>query len=191
MMSQIILFHHAQGLTDGVAAFADRLRDAGHTVHLPDLYDGRTFATLDEGIAHAKEIGFGELAERGVAAAADLDADLVYAGFSLGVIPAQQLAQTRAGAAGALFFSACLPAEEFGDGWPAAVPVQVHGAENDPEFADSGDADAARALVADATDGELFLYPGSAHLFADSSLPEYDPVSTDLLLGRVLKFLGR
>ncbi|QNE45880.1 dienelactone hydrolase [Glaciihabitans sp. INWT7] len=190
-MSQIILFHHAQGLTAGMVDFAELLRDAGHTVHLPDLYDGLTFATLDEGIAHAKEMGFDHIAERGIAAATALDPDLVYAGFSLGVIPAQQLAQTRVGARGALFFSACLPAEEFGDGWPSGVRVQVHGSQSDPEFADSGDEDAARALVAEAQDGELFLYPGSGHLFADSSLPEYDQSSTELLLSRVVNFLDR
>ncbi|WP_336922529.1 dienelactone hydrolase family protein [Aquipuribacter sp. SD81] len=189
-MAEVVLFHHVQGLTDGVAAFADRLRSDGHTVHTPDLFDGRTFTTLEEGIAHAQGVGFGRLLERGVEAAEGLGSDgAVYAGFSLGVMPAQQLAQTRADARGALLFHACVPLGEFGDAWPTGVPVQVHGMDADPLFVDEGDLDAARALVASTADAELFLYPGEAHLFADSSLPSYDSVAADLLVERVLGFL--
>ncbi|WP_329136698.1 dienelactone hydrolase family protein [Streptomyces sp. NBC_01476] len=189
-MTEVLLFHHAQGLTPGVVAFADTLRRAGHTVHTPDLYDGATFGTLTEGLAHAEKTGFGAVLERGVQAAEGLPAELVYAGFSLGVLPAQKLAQTRAGARGALLFESCVPVAEFGAAWPAGVPVQVHGKDADPVFAGEGDLDAARALVAEAADAELFLYPGDQHLFADSSLPSYDADATALLTGRVLGFLG-
>ena len=188
-MAEVVLFHHAQGLTSGVVAFADVLRRAGHTVHTPDLYDGRTFDTIEEGVAHAQEIGFGEVGERGVRAAEALPAAVVYAGFSLGVVPAQQLAQTREGARGALLMSACLPRSEFGSSWPDGVPVQIHAKDADPFFVDDGDIDAARALVAEAEDAELFLYPGDQHLFADSSLPSYDADAAALLTKRVLDFL--
>ena len=133
-MAEIVLFHHVQGLTPGVTAFADELRAAGHTVHTPDLFDGRTFPTLEEGIAHARTVGFGTILDRGVTAAESLGPDLVYAGFSMGVMPAQKLAQTRQGAQGALFFDSCLPVTEFGDGWPDGVPVQVHGMDADPDL---------------------------------------------------------
>ncbi|WP_116451600.1 dienelactone hydrolase family protein [Blastococcus litoris] len=189
-MAEVVLFHHAQGLTPGIAAFADELRAAGHTVHVPDLFEGRTFATLDDGMAHVRELGFGEVAERGVRAVEGLPAELVYAGFSLGVVPAQRLAQTRAGARGALFFYSCLPPSEFGS-WPAGVPVQIHGMDADPIFVGEGDVDAARELVEEAGDGELFLYPGDQHYFADSSLPSYDAAATELLTERVLGFLAR
>jgi dienelactone hydrolase len=116
---------------------------------------------------------------------------VVYAGFSLGVMPAQKLAQTRAGARGALFFDACLPVGEFGDEWPAEVPVQIHGMDNDPSFAGEGDLDAARALVDSTDNAELFLYPGDVHLFADSSLPAYDPEAARLMTERVVQFLSR
>jgi dienelactone hydrolase len=188
-MAEIVLFHHAQGLTPGVVAFADTLRDAGHTVHTPDLFDGRTFDTVEAGVAHASEIGFGEVLERGVRAADGLPDSLVYAGFSLGVMPAQKLTQTRPGAKDALLFHACLPVEEFG-AWPDGVPAQIHGMDADPFFADEGDLDAARALVAQVPDAELFLYPGDRHLFADRSLPSYDPDATALLTERVLAFLA-
>ena len=190
-MAEVVLFHHAQGLTPGVAAFADELRRAGHTVHAPDLYDGRTFATLEEGLAYAEEIGFDEVTERGIQAAEALPAELVYAGFSLGLGPAQRLAQTRPGARGALLFYACLPVSEFGPSWPAGVPVQIHAMESDPEFDNGWDLPAARALVEEAEDGELFLYPGDQHLFADSSLPSYDADAAALLVQRVLDFLDR
>jgi len=190
-MTGVLLFHHAQGLTPGVLAFAEELRGAGHTVHTPDLYDGHTFDSLDDGLAYAKQTGFAEVQERGVRAADGLPAELVYAGFSLGAMSAQQLAQTRPGAQGALLFHSCAPASEFGSGWPADVPVQVHAMEADPYFAeDGGDIDAARALVASADDAELFLYPGDQHLFADNSLPSYDADAAGLLARRVVDFLG-
>jgi len=189
-MAEIVLFHHAQGLTPGVVAFADDLRRAGHTVHTPDLFEGRTFDTVQEGVAYAQEIGFGEVMKRGVRAVEGLPAELVYAGFSLGVLPAQSLAQTRPGARAALLFYSCVPVSEFGSAWPDGVPVQVHAMDADPFFVEDGDIDAARALVGEAKDAELFLYPGDQHLFADSSLPSYDANASALLRQRVLDFLG-
>ena len=189
-LAEIVLFHHVQGLTPGVIAFADELRAAGHTVHTPDLFDGRTFPTLDEGMSHAKTVGFEAILDRGVTEAGAFAADVVYAGFSLGVMPAQKLAQTRAGARGALLIDACLPATEFGDGWPEDVPVQVHGMDADPNFVEGGDLDAAQALVDSTEQAELFLYPGNVHLFADSSLPSYDRKATELMTGRILEFLS-
>ena len=188
-MAEVLLFHHALGQTAGFHAFADELRRAGHTVHTPDLFDGRTFGSIDEGLAYTGEVGFGEIIERGERAAGELPSELVYAGFSLGVVPAQKLAQTRAGARGALFFYSCVPPSEFGTPWPADVPVQIHGMDADPIFVDEGDLDAARALVESTEHAELFLYPGDQHYFADSSLPSYDEGAATLLTERVLAFL--
>lgn len=185
-MTELLLFHHAQGQTPGFLAFADHLRAAGHVVHAPDLYDGKTFDDLDAGVSYAKEVGFGTIAERGRHAAADLPGELVYAGFSLGVLPAQMLAQTRPGAKGALLFSAAFPAAEFGGAWPSGVPLQIHMMEDD-EWAEE-DLPAARELV-ETADAELFLYPGNGHLFADNSLPDYDERAATLLEQRVLAFL--
>lgn len=187
-MAEVLLFHHALGRTDGLHAFADELRHAGHRVHTPDLFEGRTFTGIEEGMAFVEQIGFEEVIRRGEEAARGLPEALVYAGFSLGVVPAQKLAQTRRGARGALLFSACVPVSAFGT-WPAGVPVQVHGMDADPVFTGEGDLDNARALV-DSTDGaELFLYPGDAHYFADSGLPAYDAAAAALLAQRVLDFL--
>jgi len=188
-MAEVLLFHHAQGQTEGFKAFADELRRDGHTIHTPDLFDGRTFASIEEGMAYASEIGFPEqIIERGAQAANGLTDDLVYAGFSLGVLPAQKLAQTRAGARGALLFYSCVPPSVFG-GWPAGLPAQIHGMDADPIFVGEGDVDAARELVASTEGAELYLYPGDQHYFADSSLPSYDPDATALLTQRVLEFL--
>jgi dienelactone hydrolase len=191
-MAEVGLFHHAQGLTTGVQDFAQSLRDAGHTVHTPDLYDGQTFDTLDDGLAYLRTVGFDTVLERGRAAGEALPADVVWAGFSLGVMPAQLLAQTRPGARGALLMESCVPPSEFSDdGWPDDVPVQVHGMEEDPIFAGEGDLEAARALVAEAADGELFTYPGTAHLFADDSIASYDEEQAAALTERVIAFLDR
>jgi dienelactone hydrolase len=190
-MAEVVLFHHVHGLTPGVLAFADDLRAAGHAVHAPDLFDGRTFDTIDEGIAHVQEIGFGAFIERGVRAGEALPAEVVYAGFSAGVMPAQKLAQTRPGARGALFLHACAPATEFGTAWPDPVPVQIHGMDRDPFFAEEGDIDAARELVAQAKDAQLFVYSGDKHLFTDSSLAAYDADAAAQVRQRVHEFLAR
>jgi dienelactone hydrolase len=63
--------------------------------------------------------------------------------------------------------------------------------DSDAFFAEEGDLDAAKELVAMAKDAELYLYPGDRHLFADSSLPSYDEAAATLLTQRVLDFLGR
>ena len=190
-MAEVILFHHVQGLTPGVLTFADKLRAAGHTVHTPDLFDGRKFDDIEKGMGFVKGIGFDEVMNRGVRAVEGLPTNLVYAGFSLGVVPAQKLAQTREGAIGAILFYSCLPISEFGSSWPEGVPVQIHAKDADPFFVDGGDIDAARELVMDADDAELFLYPGSQHLFADNSLDSYDEEASAILMDRVLAFLAK
>jgi dienelactone hydrolase len=192
-MAEVLLFHHAQGLTSGVHAFVDELRTAGHVVHAPDLFEGRTFGSIEDGMAHLEEIGFEAMVERGVRLADDLPSDVVYAGFSFGAMIAQKLAQTRPGARGALLFYSAIPISgewAFGP-WPDGVPVQIHGMDNDPIFVGEGDIDAAREIVEKVDDAELFLYSGDQHYFADSSLPSYDPDATALLTTRVLEFLGR
>jgi len=187
-MAEVLLYHHIQGLTDGVRAFADELREAGHVVHTPDLFDGRTFDSIEEGFAFAKDAGgFEALRERGAAAADGLGPGIVYAGFSFGVMIAQQLAQTRPGALGALLICSCIRVSEFGEAWPEGVPVQIHGKEGD-EFFDE-DLPAARELADSVDVAELYLYPGDQHLFIDSSLDAYDPEASALLMDRVRTFL--
>ena len=194
-MADVLLFHHVQGLTDGVRAFADELRAGGHTVHTPDLFDGDRPATIEDGVAYTGKIGDEELNRRVGRILADLPEELVYAGFSWGVMVAQRLAQTRPGARGALLYEACLPVTgEWAVGpWPAGVPVQVHGMEQDPFFGLEGDLDAARELVATVGPelGEVFVYPGDRHLFTDSSLPSYDADATGLVLRRSRQLLDR
>lgn len=188
-MAEVVLFHHAHGLTRGCSAFADELRAAGHRVHTPDLYEGKTFSELSEGVAHAEHIGFETVIERGWLAAETLPKEVVYAGLSLGVLPAQMLAQTRPGAKGALLLHACVPISEFGGEWPHEVPVQIHMMEADP-WADV-DIDAARELAETIPGAELFLYPGDRHLFTDSSVGDYDESAATLVKERILNFLAK
>jgi dienelactone hydrolase len=190
-MTEVILFHHAHGLTDGVRAFADDLRAAGHVVHLPDLYEGHTFDARADGVAHAQQIGFATVVERGRRAAAELPEDVVYAGFSLGVLPAQALAQNRPGARGALLLDGCVPPEELGGQWPDGVPAQIHMMEGDEEMLPPNeDLETARRLAGTVEAVTLFLYPGDGHLFADRGLPDYDAAAARLLTERVLDFLA-
>jgi dienelactone hydrolase len=192
-MAEVLLFHHIQGLTEGVGAFADELRASGHTVHAPDLFDGRTFDSVERGLAYVQELGQAPDAKAKNAADA-LPEALVYAGFSWGVGSAQQLAQTRAGARGALLYEACYPITgEYAFGpWPDRVPVQVHGKADDQFFTHEGDIDAARELVGTLGPelAELFVYPGDEHLFLDRSLSSYDPDAAALVTQRTLHFLS-
>lgn len=187
-MAEVLLFHHAQGLTPGVVAFADELRAAGHTVHTPDLYDGNTMTELAAGVAYAKQVGFGTIGERGSVFAESFPNEIVYAGISLGVMSAQELAQTRSGAKGAILISACFPPSEFGGEWPSGLPAQIHMSEED-EWVLEGDLDAARDLAQSTDDAELFLYPGDRHLFMDKSTSDYDESAATVLKQRVLTFL--
>jgi dienelactone hydrolase len=194
-MAEVLLFHHVQGLTEGVLEFAERLRAGGHSVRTPDLLEGARPGSIEDGIALMNEIGDQTLDARVDAAAAELPGGAVYAGFSWGSAAAQRLAQTRPGARGALLYEACIPLTgdwAFGP-WPDGVPVQVHGMEQDPFFGLEGDLDAARELVSVVGSdlAELFVYAGDRHLFTDSSLPSYDPEATELVVQRSLQLLAR
>jgi len=188
-MTELVLFHHAQGLTPEVRSLADEIRAAGQTVHTPDLYQGRTFGSTDDGVAHAREIGFGTVAERGRAALEGLPDDLVYAGISLGVMCAQEAAQTRPGARAAVLLSGCFPPSEFETSWPERLPAQIHMMDRD-EWMLEGDLDAARALAAARPSVELFLYDGDRHLFVDPSTTAEEKEAASQAKERVLAFLG-
>jgi len=191
-MAEVVLFHHAHGLTRGCLAFADRLRAAEHVVHTPDLYEGKTFTELADGVGYAEQVGFGTIIERGRLAADGLPNEIVYAGFSLGVLPAQMLAQTKPGVKGALLFHSCVPTSEFGGSWPEGVPLQIHMMDADEwVLPPNEDLKVARELAETVEGAELFLYPGDRHLFADSSLPSYTPEAAALLTERVLGFLDK
>ncbi|MGH3011496.1 MAG: dienelactone hydrolase family protein [Gaiellaceae bacterium] len=189
-MGEVLLFHHAQGLTAGCLSFAERLRAAGHVVHAPDLYDGKTFTELADGIAYAEEVAFGTIFERGRLAADGLPNEIVYAGFSLGAMPAQMLAQTKPGAKGALLLHSCVPPSEFGGEWPQGVPLQIHLMDADEwVLPPNEDLDAARELDETMEGAQLFLYPGDRHLFTDDRLPDFDEKAAALVSERVLGFL--
>ncbi len=190
-MAEVLLFHHAQGLTTGCVAFADELRARGHRMHTPDLYDGKTFDSLSQGVGYAEEVGFDTFLERGRLAAEALPKGIVYAGFSLGVLPAQMLAQTKPGAKGALLFHSCVPTSEFGGPWPEGLPLQVHMMDADEwVLPPNEDLEVARRLDETVESAELFVYHGDRHLFADLSLPDYDEAAACLLNERVLGFLA-
>jgi dienelactone hydrolase len=183
-VTDVILFHSALGQTQGFLAFADQLRAAGHKVHTPDLYDGAVFTDLDEGVALAETLGMGVIVRKADAAVAKLPKKVVYAGFSLGSVAAQSLAQTRKGARGALLYHGGTDPKWFAKPWPQGLPLQIHFAEDDPWI----ERDEVDALVA-ASEAEVFIYPGAAHLFADPSSVDFDPEEAELLMERSRAFL--
>ncbi|GAB2544076.1 dienelactone hydrolase family protein [Brachybacterium huguangmaarense] len=189
-MSSLTLFHHVRGLTPGVRELAERLRAAGHEVRTPDLFDGRTFASIEEGFAHVQSLGFDAVTARGVAAFAEHPTDAV-GGLSLGAMPAQSVLQSVPGVRAGILLHAFIDPEQLDGTLPAGVPVHVHGAAEDPYFADEGDLDAARAWSAAHPEVVVTVHPGSGHLFTDSSTEDFDPVETDAVVADMTALLDR
>jgi dienelactone hydrolase len=189
---EVVLLHSVLGLRPGVKRFAERMREAGHTVHTPDLYGGEVFHEMEPALRRSEEIGMEAWVVRAHAAVAELPGKLVYMGFSLGGDLAQVLAGSRPGAVGAVLLHSALPAGIIGlPGWPRTVPVQVHFAEHDP-WREQKFIDGLRNDVRQAGGVfELYEYPGQGHLFTDPELPEYDAEATEQVMERVLRFLER
>ena len=193
-MSEVVLFHSVLGRRHGVDDAAARLRAAGHDVHTPDLFLGRVFDDYPAAFEHLASIGgpIGVL-DRVRAATAAVPPGVVYAGFSLGCVPAQLLAATEPGAKGALLLHGGMPLEPLGlAAWPAQVPVQAHNGLDDP-FREQAELDGfERAARASGAAVEMYDYPVRGHLFSDASLAdEYDAAAAALMFERVLDFLRR
>ncbi|MDO5633915.1 MAG: dienelactone hydrolase family protein [Micrococcus sp.] len=192
-MAQIILFHHARGLTEGVRRFAELIEAGGHTVHTPDLYDGRVFETVEEGVAFAKELGTSTITARGIETIMDYPQASVVAGISLGALPAHCAAQTIPAFRACLSISAALPLNAFAPLWPPHVALQVHLGERDPWAVDE-DLPLARSYAATAEHpdrpADLFEYDTDAHLFMDNTDPGYSKALTDLCVSRIIELLA-
>jgi dienelactone hydrolase len=193
-MADILLFHSILGPRPGVADAADRLRAAGHTVHMPDFFGGKTFDDYPPAFEFVESLGgIPELINRTKQAVEGLPPDLVYAGFSMGGASAELLAATRPGARGLILLHAAMPVEELGlPAWPAGVPAQVHFGTGDPFREEPELEQFERAVRASGAPFELFDYPVDGHLFTDRTLAaEYDEPSAELLFTRVLAFIDR
>lgn len=184
------MFHSALGLRRAILSFAEELRSEGHQVHTPDLYEGSVYQEIEEGIAHRDRVGIPTLLELAQKAVEDLPADTVYIGYSLGAALAQSFAQNRRGALGAILMHGVLPPAALGGAWPSAVSVQVHGAELD-SWIDLTQAKNIVAEMAASASADLFLYPGSGHLFTDSDSVEFNKESTTLAHSRIREFLSQ
>ncbi|MEU9193451.1 dienelactone hydrolase family protein [Streptomyces hundungensis] len=184
----IMLFHSVHGMRPAVREAAERLRAAGHEVHVPDLYEGRTAETAEEGARLKDEIGKEELLKRAVLAAAPYsERGLVYAGFSLGGSIAQTLALGDEKARGLLLFHGTSDMAE--NTAVDELPVQLHVADPDPfESADWLNSWYLQMRRAGA-DVEIYRYPGAGHLYTDPELPDYDEASAELTWRTALGFL--
>jgi dienelactone hydrolase len=196
-MAEVVLFHSVLGLRPGVTGAADLLREGGHTVHTPDLFEGEVFDSIEDGMRKEEEIGFREIVSRARESVAGLPQGLIYAGFSMGVTSAELLAAERPGAAGAVLMHGAVPVEAleeyFGvERWPDRVPVQVHYAVDDPWVEAEGEvATLGDTVRGTGSDFEVYVYPGSGHLFADPDFPDYDRASSEEMWERVISFLNK
>jgi len=183
-MASIILFHSALGLTTGTKKFAHTLARDGHTVLTPDLFDGETFTTVEDGVRKRDALGLPELMQRAARSVEGVPAASIYAGFSMGAAAAQFLAATRPGARGAGLMHAVRPRAAMGmSRWPD-VPVQIHASLEDP-WVDT----AVLAAFAGASSAQVFRYPGRAHLFVDESSFDYAAEHAKMLTERVRAFV--
>ncbi|MEU2679727.1 dienelactone hydrolase family protein [Streptomyces sp. NPDC007107] len=185
----IMLFHSTYGLRPAVHASAERLRAAGHEVRVPDLFEGHTFETVEEGMAFKEQVGKDELLKRAVLAAAPYsDQGLVYAGFSFGASVAQTLALGDAKARGLLLLHGTSDIAENAS--VDELPVQLHVA--DPDAFESPDWLNSWYLQMQRTgaDVEIYRYPGAGHLYTDPELPDFDQDAAELTWKVALGFLA-
>jgi dienelactone hydrolase len=191
-VAQIVLFHHAHGLGQDVLDWAGSLREGGHQVETPDLFEGRIFDRLEDGIAHRDDLGIPTLMQRAAAVLEGMPSELVYAGFSMGASTAHYFALTRPGARGLLLMHGTAPAASLaGAGWPDRLPTQLHKKAEDPEMDEGRVAALEESARSAGASLELFTYPGTGHLFADPDGPDYDEQAAGLMLERELDFLSR
>ena len=190
-MATVVLFHSVMGVTPGLAESAEMLRSNGHEVHVIDQYDGRTFDDYEPAMAHMESIGMEPLMAKALELTPDLADGFVTAGFSNGAGMAEYVAARKPGARGVLMFAGAIDPKWLEVSWPEGVPGQIHTTVDDP-WRDEGIDGAAAAIEAAGGQVEVFDYPGSGHLFADSSRPsEYQQAEAELMWSRVLEFLKR
>ncbi|GAA2096535.1 dienelactone hydrolase family protein [Brevibacterium salitolerans] len=182
-MAHVIFFHSALGLDKGVHAMADAIREAGHTVTTPDVYDGHVFDSTEKGIAYRDEVGFRTLTDRATAALAGVEGPLVAAGISLGAALAQRLGKKDPRTEAAVLLHA--GGESRLIDWPARVALQIHHSVDDPWIDEGGPENLLRSAARAGARAEHYLYPGDAHLFADPTKPDFDERSAELLSARV------
>ncbi|MER5967636.1 dienelactone hydrolase family protein [Streptomyces sp. NPDC002057] len=184
----IMLFHSVYGLRPAVRDAADRLRAAGHQVWVPDLFDGWTTGSVEEGMAKRDEIGKDELLKRAILAAAPYsERGLVYAGFSFGASVAQTLALGDEKARGLLLLhgtSDLAPNVSVDE-----LPVQLHVAEPDPFETDDWLSAWYLQMRRAGADVEVYRYRGAGHLYTDPELPDWDAEAAERTWSVALSFL--
>ena len=133
-----------------------------------DQYDGRVFDDYEEASAYVDDVGFPALMARAVAGVADLPDGFVALGFSNGAGMAEFVAANRE-VSGVVMLGGALPLEMIGIAWPMDVPAQIHTTLDDPNRQQEAIDSVANAVDEAGGGVEVFDYPGSGHLFADSS----------------------
>jgi dienelactone hydrolase len=191
-MTTVAIFHSVLGVRAGVLDAAERLRQDGHVVLVPDLFEGRTFDEYPPAMTFAwQELGQESLLRRASDAVAGLPEGFVTVGFSLGCVLAGYLATQRT-VSGVVMASGAVPVSLLGPDvrWPSGVPAQTHSTVDDPWREQEELEHAVRDVEEGGGTIEVFDYPGSGHLFTDPTLPhEYDPAATEVFWSRVVPFL--
>jgi len=185
-MAHIALFHSILGLRSVEREAGERLHHAGHEAVVPDLFDGRTAAGIDEGFEVVGQIGWETIVKRGRRAIADMPDETILVGCSMGAGVVCELLSERPSTAGVILLHAFpeLPADIA-----SGLRVQLHAAEPD-EFARTEQLPALQRSAKEADlDLELFRYPGAGHYYIDRDRPDYDRPAAELTWQRMLDFL--
>jgi dienelactone hydrolase len=187
-VADVVLYHSVYGLRPAVLDAADRLRAAGHTVIAPDLYAGRVAASADEGFALCEQVGWPLIIRRAQQPLADMPAETVLAGLSMGASVAAALLSERSATAGLLLLHNT--GGRGDEGVRRGLPAHLHISEPDAYQSATEVTAWERAMNAAGAAVQLFRYRGAGHLFTDPGTPDHNAVAAALAWRRIMSFLA-
>lgn len=194
----VLLCHAWWGLNGYFEGLADRLAGEGFTVLAPDLYDGRTAATIEEAEALVYTLDYKEAINYETAAADYLLAhpaaegeQLGAMGFSLGAAYVTWLATLRPQVSAVVVFYGGVEQEaDYATRTKAAF--LGHFAEDDPYESAEEMRRMEEMLRAARRDVAFHVYPGKGNWFFENDRPDYyNAEASELAWRSTLDFLHR
>jgi carboxymethylenebutenolidase len=196
----VLVLHAWWGLTEPFQQVCDQLAQAGFVALAPDLYHGKTTASVEEAEALVEALNQHEERVRGNIAGAvqflrqheathlsDGRGKLAIIGFSLGGAYALDMSiRMSQEIAAVVTFYASYPGLDY-SGTNAAY--LCHFAEVDPFEPAESVAEMEQELQAAGRQATFYTYPGTKHWFFEENRPEYDAEAARLAWERTTLFL--
>ena len=196
----VVVLHAWWGLTEPFQQVCDQLAQAGFVALAPDLYHGKTTASVEEAEELVGALNQDEERVRGDIAGAvqvlrqhtathraDGRGKLALVGFSLGGAYALDMSVTLAEEIAAVVtFYAAYPGLDYRR---ASAAYLCHFAEDDPFEPAESVAEMEQVLQAAGRPVTVYTYPGTKHWFFEENRPEYDAQAARLAWERTIAFL--